>query len=82
MPLISSIARVVVRDNFVRLSHNPDLQRPLGLGPITATLPTLDRECRLLYRGLGQALSGYVMPYSFCLSFCTGCVKTPSDPVF
>ncbi len=28
--------------------HNPDLQRPLGLGPITATLPTLDRECRLI----------------------------------
>ncbi len=48
MPLFSSIARVVVRDNFVRLSHNPDLQRPLGLGPITATLPTLDREGRLI----------------------------------
>jgi hypothetical protein len=26
----------------------------------------------LLYRGLGQALSGYVMRYSFCMSFCTG----------
>ncbi len=29
-------------------------------------------KCRLLYRGLGQALSGYVMPYSFFTSFCTG----------
>ncbi len=34
-------------------------------------------ECLLLYRGLGQALSGYVMPYSFFTSFRTGgCCRT------
>ena len=26
--------------------HNPDLQRPLELGPIMATLPTFGAECR------------------------------------
>jgi len=27
--------------------HNPDLQRPLELGPIMAALPTFGAECRL-----------------------------------
>jgi hypothetical protein len=35
-------------------------------------LPTLVGECRLLYSGFGQALSGYVMPHSFIMSFFTG----------
>jgi hypothetical protein len=34
--------------NNVAFWHNPDLQRPLDLGPIMATLPTLDRKCRLI----------------------------------
>jgi hypothetical protein len=28
--------------------HNPDLQRPLDLGPIMATLPTFGAECRFI----------------------------------
>ena len=56
----------------VALWHEAEVQGCYILGPITAALPTLGPECRLLYRGLGQGLSGYVMPYSFCMSFCTG----------
>ncbi len=62
----------IASDANVGKWHNPDLQRPLGLGPITGALPTFGVQCRLLYRGFGQALSGYVMPQSFCMSFCTG----------
>ncbi len=36
----------MLSSNYGRFWHNPDLQRPLGLGPITATLPTFERECR------------------------------------
>ncbi len=28
--------------------HNPDLQRPLELGPIMAALPTFGAECRVI----------------------------------
>jgi hypothetical protein len=31
----------------VALWHNPDLQRPLELGPIMAALPTFGAECLL-----------------------------------
>ena len=35
-----------LNSNNVCFWHNPDLQRPLELGPIMATLPTLGAECR------------------------------------
>ncbi len=51
--------RRLLSSGDVGLWHNPDLRLavPEGL---------------LLYRGFGQALSGYVMPYSFCTSFYAG----------
>ena len=33
---------------YVALWHNPDLQRPLGLGPIMAALPTFGAECLVI----------------------------------
>ena len=32
----------------VRKWHNPDLQRPLELGPIMAALPTFGAECLVI----------------------------------
>jgi hypothetical protein len=32
----------------VRIWHNPDLRRPLGLGSIMATLPTFGAECLVI----------------------------------
>ncbi len=36
------------RYSNVALWHNPDLQRPVWLGPIMATLPTFGVECRFI----------------------------------
>ncbi len=33
---------------YVCLWHNPDLQRPLELGPIMAALPTFGAECLVI----------------------------------
>ncbi len=40
--------RRLLGSNYVGLWHNPDLQHPLELGPIMATLPTFGPECRLI----------------------------------
>ena len=40
--------RRLLGSNYVGLWHNPDLQHPLELGPIMATLPTFGPECLVI----------------------------------
>ena len=38
----------IARSTNVGIWHNPDLQPPLELGPIMATLPTFGAECLVI----------------------------------